>query len=127
VPERVIAPYTGLFYPASQGEIAIFLLKKRHLYLFNLRVGLFGNAAQSGWYVSPKAKYMRETDSEQVPEGKMKRTLRRESKAPETVGREAMGVDIILLCSRFLRSFVLFKKRQHKFAFFILYFYESIK
>jgi len=28
-------------------------------------------------------------------EGKMKRTLRRESKAPETVGREAMGVDII--------------------------------
>jgi len=66
----VIAPYTGLFYPASQGEIAIFLLKKRHLYLFNLRVGLFGNAAQSGWYVSPKAKYMRETDSEQVPRGK---------------------------------------------------------
>ncbi len=31
------------------------------------RVGLFGIAALSGWYVSSKAKYMSETDSEQVP------------------------------------------------------------
>ncbi|CAG8436604.1 9378_t:CDS:2 [Diversispora eburnea] len=27
---------------------------------------LFGNAAQNGWQTSPKAKYQRETDSEQV-------------------------------------------------------------
>ena len=31
------------------------------------RVGLFGNAVQNGWYISSKAKYMQETDSEQVP------------------------------------------------------------
>lgn len=32
-----------------------------------LRVVLFENAALNGWYVSSKAKYRRETDSEQVP------------------------------------------------------------
>jgi hypothetical protein len=32
-----------------------------------LRVGLFGNAVQNGWYISSKAKYRQETDSEQVP------------------------------------------------------------
>jgi hypothetical protein len=31
------------------------------------RVGLFGNAVQNGWYISSKAKYRQETDSEQVP------------------------------------------------------------
>lgn len=30
------------------------------------RVELFGNAALSGWYTPSKAKYQRETDSEQV-------------------------------------------------------------
>ncbi len=34
------------------------------------RVELFENAALNGWYVSSKAKYRRETDSEQVPWGK---------------------------------------------------------
>ena len=33
-------------------------------------VGLFGNAAQSRWYTSSKAKYQRETDSAKVPWGK---------------------------------------------------------
>ena len=31
------------------------------------RVELLGSAAQIGWYTSSKAKYRRETDSEQVP------------------------------------------------------------
>jgi len=31
------------------------------------RVGLFGNAALSRWYIPSKAKYWRETDSKQVP------------------------------------------------------------
>ena len=31
------------------------------------RVGLLGNAVQSGWYIPSKAKYWRETDSKQVP------------------------------------------------------------
>ena len=35
-----------------------------------LRVELFGIAALNGWYVSSKAKYWWETDSEQVPWGK---------------------------------------------------------
>ena len=34
------------------------------------RVGLFEIAAQNGWYIPSKAKYWRETDSEQVPWGK---------------------------------------------------------
>jgi hypothetical protein len=34
------------------------------------RVELFGNAAQNGWWIPSKAKYWRETDSEQVPWGK---------------------------------------------------------
>jgi hypothetical protein len=35
--------------------------------LHGRRVGLLGNAAQNGWYNTSKAKYGRETDSEQVP------------------------------------------------------------
>jgi len=49
-------------------------------------------------------------------EGKMKRTLRRESKAPETVGREAMGADIKFRLSRFLETVRRSHKRQSKFA-----------
>ena len=36
----------------------------------NSGVELFGNATQSGWWTPSKAKYVQETDSEQVPWGK---------------------------------------------------------
>ena len=35
-----------------------------------LGVELFGNATRSGWWTPSKAKYVQETDSEQVPWGK---------------------------------------------------------
>ncbi|VYS44558.1 unnamed protein product [Arabidopsis thaliana] len=48
---------------------------------------------QSGGKFPSKAKYGRETDSEQVPRGKDedKEPLKRESKSAEIVGREADG------------------------------------
>ncbi|KAL0662705.1 hypothetical protein Bca4012_099542 [Brassica carinata] len=45
-----------------------------------LRVGLFGNAAPIGWSIPSKAKYGRETDSEQVPRGKDEKDFEKRGK-----------------------------------------------
>lgn len=37
------------------------------------RVGLFESTTQSGWYIPSKAEYDYETDSEQVPRGKVEK------------------------------------------------------
>jgi hypothetical protein len=42
------------------------------------RVGLFGNAVQSGWYTPSKAKYNTRPIVNKYREGKLKRTLKRE-------------------------------------------------
>lgn len=61
-----------------------------------LGVELFGNATRSGWWTPSKAKYVQETDSEQVPWGKGEKHSDKESETvPETIRLQAVGAHLM--------------------------------
>jgi len=58
---------------------------------------LLGNAAQKEWYISFKAKYQRETNSEKVPGGKDEKNFEKNVKLVlEIAKREALETSLCL-------------------------------